>query len=65
VIGFRCDRVGPDSPRRCPRCERWFPPSEFYGDKSKPSGPRSICEECDRAKARDYYKRAGREQKLR
>jgi hypothetical protein len=66
--GTSCNRIGRFSSRdpetyrfrRCPRCEREFALAEFCRDKSKPSGLRSICKECDRAKARAYYERVGR-----
>ncbi len=41
--------------QRCYRCERVRPLEEFPVDRSKPSGHKSICRECDRAKARRYY----------
>jgi len=40
---------------RCYRCEEMLPVSVFAGDRSKPSGRKSICRECDRRRARDRY----------
>ena len=50
--------ITPDTPVRCPRCEQWLTASDFYGDRSKRSGLRSICKQCDSAKDRAYYARS-------
>ncbi len=47
----------------CYRCRRSLGPEDFARDRSKASGRASICRECDRAKARAYY-RANRERVL-
>lgn len=49
--------IGPEEITRCFRCGEWKPLSEFYADKTKASGRRSICKACDRAKSREYYAR--------
>ena len=47
--------------RKGPGVLRWFGPllhrESFGRDASKGSGLKSICKECDRAKARAYYER--------
>ena len=43
--------------RYCARCDRSLPRELFGRDASKASGLKSICKECDRAKARAYYER--------
>jgi hypothetical protein len=50
--------------RWCAGCEQRLPVDAFAVDRSKPSGRKSACKECDRAKARDYYERVGRERYL-
>jgi hypothetical protein len=51
--------VSPDSAdsgeelARCYRCEEMLPVGSFAGDRSKASGRKSICRECDRKRARD------------
>jgi transposase-like protein len=47
----------------CPRCGVAKPFSAFYADKSKSNGRRFICRDCDRERARAYY-RSHRAQKL-
>jgi hypothetical protein len=39
----------------CYRCRRDLPVAAFAVDRSKGSGRKSICRECDRAKAKVYY----------
>jgi hypothetical protein len=41
----------------CPRCKRQLPIAAFGVDRAKPSGRRSICRACDRAKSRLWYAR--------
>jgi hypothetical protein len=41
--------------RYCATCERTLPRESFGRDASKASALKSICKECDRAKARAYY----------
>jgi hypothetical protein len=43
--------------RYCATCDRTLPRESFAKDASKGSGLKSICKECDRAKARAYYDR--------
>ena len=50
-----------DSPRWCSGCEQRLPVEAFSVDRSKPSGRKSTCLVCDRAKSRAYYERVGRE----
>jgi hypothetical protein len=45
----------PDGSRRCPRCERVLPLSEFAVDRSKANGQKSRCKRCDNAKSKAYY----------
>lgn len=47
----------------CPRCEETKPLSEFGKDRSKASGHKSACKECDRKKAKHYYEKAGRDKR--
>ena len=42
---------------RCYACQRELPPKEFSPDRSKSSGRKSICRECDRKKLADWYQR--------
>ncbi|HEX5374632.1 MAG TPA: hypothetical protein VFW48_00575 [Solirubrobacterales bacterium] len=44
---------------RCYRCGESKPVSEFAKDRSKASGYKSICKDCDRAKSRRYYTENG------
>lgn len=44
----------------CPRCGIAKPVIDFAKDKSKSSGRKSTCKECDRAKAKKYYENTGR-----
>ncbi len=48
-------RIGPDLTGTCFRCGERKPAGEFYADRSKASGRKSICKACDRAKGRAYY----------
>ena len=41
--------------RLCPGCGVRRPLSEWAVDRSKPSGFKSLCKVCDRARARAYY----------
>lgn len=41
--------------KRCWRCELTLPVSAFGSDRTKPSGLRTVCRECDRDKSRRYY----------
>ncbi len=41
----------------CSRCGENKPVTEFYGDRTKASGRRSICKVCDLEKSADYYAR--------
>ena len=43
--------------RYCATCDRTLSGESFGRDASKASGLKSICKECDRAKARAYYER--------
>lgn len=40
---------------RCYRCQQSKPLAEFARDKSKATGRKSICKDCDKAKSRRYY----------
>lgn len=42
-------------PRKCYVCGLERPAEEFARDKSKASGRKSVCRECDSAKSRRYY----------
>jgi hypothetical protein len=39
----------------CTQCGELKDASEFYGDRSKASGRRSMCRVCDLARSRLYY----------
>jgi hypothetical protein len=54
--------LSPDA-KTCPKCGQMRPLSEFALDRSKASGRKSHCRDCDRAKSRAYYV-ANRERKL-
>ncbi len=43
---------------RCPRCRELKARDGFYPDRSKASGFKSLCKECDKAKARRYYEQS-------
>lgn len=43
---------------RCPRCGELKARDGFYPDRSKASGFKSLCKECDKAKARRYYEQS-------
>jgi hypothetical protein len=45
----------PDYPRVCPGCHVLTEESGFARDRSKTSGHRSYCRDCDRQRARAYY----------
>jgi len=47
----------------CPKCKRPQPAENFAVDRSKASGRKSHCKDCDNDKSRAYY-RDHREQKL-
>jgi len=49
--------------KRCPVCHTDKLAEDFYIDRSKPSGLRSPCKECDLKKSKAYY-RENRERKL-
>jgi hypothetical protein len=42
-------------PKRCPKCDRELTVDDFAVDRGKRGGRKSLCKECDRAKARAYY----------
>lgn len=44
-----------DETKRCPRCKTVKPLAEFAVDNSKRTGRKSLCKECDKAKAASYY----------
>ena len=44
-----------DPTAACFRCGEKKAVSAFYADKSKASGRKAICKECDRAKSQAYY----------
>ena len=62
AFGSRAGGVEADPLRYCATCDRTLSGESFGRDASKASGLKSICLECDRAKARAYYdrKRQGR-----
>lgn len=41
--------------KRCPKCDRVLPITQFSEDKSKKDGLRSYCKECAKAYNSDYY----------
>ena len=41
--------------KRCPKCERVLPITQFSNDKSKKDGLRSYCKECTKAYNVEYY----------
>ncbi|HEX3609334.1 MAG TPA: hypothetical protein VHU14_06670 [Solirubrobacterales bacterium] len=41
--------------KRCPRCGLAFTPADFAIDRSKASGDKSHCKDCDRRRFRSYY----------
>lgn len=41
--------------RMCWTCGRSLPWEQFARDAHKPTGRKSLCKSCDRAKARAYY----------
>jgi hypothetical protein len=57
---FSSRTIETDRLRYCVTCDRTLPWGSFGGDASKASGFKSICLECDRAKARAYYDRKRR-----
>jgi hypothetical protein len=42
-------------PKRCPICKQDKEATEFYLDRSKPSGLRSPCKLCDLQKSKAHY----------
>ena len=40
--------------KRCSKCGRELPLSEFYSNKSKPDGHGCYCKECAKARQREY-----------
>jgi hypothetical protein len=52
-FSFRTDENFPF--RYCSRCEERLPVEAFAIDRSKPSGRKSACKQCDRERAREYY----------
>lgn len=54
VAGKKVD-VFADGSRRCTNCEQRLPASSFHKDAQAPSGVRSHCAECHKAKARAWY----------
>jgi hypothetical protein len=54
---FSSRTIETDLVRYCATCDRTLPRESFGRDASKASGLKSICLECDRAKARAYYER--------
>jgi hypothetical protein len=57
---FSSRTIETDPWRYCATCDRTLPRESFGRDASKASGLKSICLECDRAKARAYYDRKRR-----
>ena len=51
TTGITTENVG----GRCFRCGERKAAAEFYADKSKGCGRKSICKACDLAKSREYY----------
>jgi hypothetical protein len=47
----------PDYPRVCPGCHVLTEEAGFARDRSKTSGHRSYCRDCDRQRARGWYAR--------
>lgn len=45
----------PSYPRPCPKCGVMTEEDDFGVDRSKASGRRSYCKECDRRRGRAYY----------
>lgn len=43
---------------RCPRCRELKARDAFYPDRSKASGFKSLCKECDKEKSRRYYEQS-------
>lgn len=41
--------------KKCTRCGKTQPPSEFYNDRQKKDGLSSHCKTCDNARSREYY----------
>lgn len=41
--------------KKCPRCGRELPLSEFYVNKSKPDGHGTYCKECQKKMSAEYY----------
>jgi 5-methylcytosine-specific restriction endonuclease McrA len=41
--------------KRCPRCERILPTTEFYRDSNASDGLHWICKDCQRQRAHRYY----------
>jgi hypothetical protein len=52
---FSSRGIEADPWRYCATCDRTLARESFGRDASKASGLKSICKECDRAKARAYY----------
>lgn len=48
-------RRPPGGPWPCSCCQRHLPPQSFAKDASKGSGRKSLCRDCDNAKAKRYY----------
>jgi hypothetical protein len=55
--GVDFSRIADDSLRRCSGCGQWLPVDAFSIDRSRPSGRKSRCKVCDRAKSAAYYQR--------
>lgn len=47
--------------KRCSRCAEYKPLTEFYADRSKPSGRASKCKTCSQAAVNEYRRGHGRE----
>lgn len=47
----------------CPRCGIAKPTSEFGKDRSRTSGLKRECKECNRERAKQYYEKVGRERR--
>ena len=47
--------MNPNLTKSCTKCGEARTLDEFPRDRSKGSGRKSICKECDREKARGYY----------
>lgn len=71
VIGSECghglnkdENVGEVATKRCPKCGRELPVTEFYSNKHNKDGLQDKCKECQAEWNREYQKRKRQERRL-